>query len=213
MAKSELGESLSAYLREKWPELLLVVIVIGGGGFLIGQTLDLRDRSIRQETRVDTIVAALPDLRTRVAIETIYSPFQSALFVSNPQKLGDAWNTTIQVVNPDLMQISSFKLATVAEADQQAALAALGLVFSSDAQAVTAEAAQSFALSSNYTGQLPRTIDPRLSIISATDPKILEEFLGTIGAQKYSTTSIPPVRNWVDLVDEVTAGNVPLGPR
>lgn len=198
------------FFAEKWPEILILVVIIPGFVGLWWYGWGLNGRMIRQEVRIDGIVAALPDLRTRTAFESVYKPFKSAVIVSKPYMSGGVWYASAHLIDPSKGEVQTYLRAVDGVGDENLAWSVAGSVVSLDKGAISFDVMQDMAVELKVQEFAPSYIDADGSYILYKDAAELQPVLKEMGLAIQGTSSIKNADTWPNLIQAVREGAIQL---
>lgn len=197
---------MGVLIKEKWAEILVLIILIPFVVWSVNNTIDTGARIAVQESRTQQIIASLPELRTRVAHETIYGNFATALLVSDPFMKDSEWMTEIQLLNATNGQVTRYLTKMVDEDDTRQKWAIYGMSMTKDDRAMSFRAMENMATTVQVKTMVPPGIDPDASFVSSVPASEIQGVLGQVGAIERDIESAPGVRNWPSLMDSATTG-------
>lgn len=197
---------MGSFLKDKWPDLVILAITIPFIGAAIIWALDTGERIAVQENRTEQIIASLPDLRTRVAHQSVYEDFRSALLVSEPYHSNDNWLTAIQVLNAETGDVSKYVAKMQNEDDSSKVWEIYGMSMAVDRTAISFSAMGEMATTVQVKDTIPSGINSDASLISNVHASEIEEILTVTGATKIGDDRAPNIRNWPALVNETRMG-------
>lgn len=187
-------------VRRKWAEILILAIMIPSFGFLINFVVNYGERLARQEARTDSIIAALPDLRTRVAFESVYSAFKTALIVSKPYMQNASWKSDIHIVDAEHGKTKKYIVILKGRDDVGPLWTIAGSVQRLDNRAVPFSKMVGMGVTLKFKEYPPTFIDKETSFIVYKSAAKIESRLKYLGFKYNSGASVPKVRTWAKLL-------------
>ncbi|WP_404927139.1 hypothetical protein [Mesorhizobium sp. ORM16] len=196
---------MGEWFKEKWIELLILAIIVPSAIGGITWAFDIGAKLAVQENRTETILASLPELRTRVAHESIYGAFQTAVLVSQPYERNDQWFTELQLLDAANGKVTKFETKMTGPNDTDHVWAVYGKSLAKDPKAANFDAMQNMATTVDLTKMLPPTINSESSFVSYVPADQIETVIKTTGATEQNSIPAPDVNTWPTLLD-ATAG-------
>lgn len=209
-----MAERIGARLSRDWFLLLRDVIAVGALIWILSLSSATESRMAALEKRVDgldlrisRIVAELPDLRTQIAYEAVFSPFGAAVLTLRPVGSGaDGVSETIFLVEAASGTVTQFRLSWT-DAQPGVAMAVAGSLRTLDPRAISiAEEERLAAHLKQRAARLP-AIDPDQSFVLYAPTADVYKQLQKIGAKKVRENSGTPVLNWAQLARVLETSN------
>lgn len=151
------------------------------------------------DTRVSRIVAELPDLRTRIAYEAVFSPFGAAVLTLRPAASGaDGMSETIFLVEAASGNVTQFRLSWT-DAEPGVAVAVAGALRTLDPRAISIAEEERMAAQLKQPASHLQALDVDQSFVLYAPTADVYRQLQKIGAKKLRETSGTPVLNWAQL--------------
>jgi hypothetical protein len=204
---------MAKHLKEKWAELLISALLLPV--FVIVWTMrgDLSkvDGTLDGVVhRVDRIADSLPDLRVRIASEELSRQPKTLLLTSQPQKKGNLWSVTINVLDTIRSKRDIYSLV---EVDQnQAKFTAAGLVYTVASGANSFTEMEKYSSDAKQTKFAPPTVEKSASFVSYTDTGEILANLKRLGYQPQESYLMPSfkIRDWPSTVDALVTGSIKI---
>lgn len=209
-----LAERIWTRLSRDWFRLLRDVIAIGLLIWVLSLSAGTDSRMVALEkrlngldSRVSRIVAQLPDLRSQVAYEAVFSPFGAAVLTLRPVASGaDGMSETIFLVDAATGDVTQFRLIWT-DAQPGVAMAVSGALRTLDPRAISiAEEERLAAELKQPASHLPAIDLDQSFVLYAPTAEILREFQ-KIGAKKVHESASSPVLNWAQLARVLETSN------
>lgn len=197
------------FFKEKWPELFIIVIVLGGFTSLWWQNWAFNERISRQKARTDNIIAALPDLRTRSAYESIYSNFRSAILLSKAREESGKWGMRIRVLDGIKGKASVYKVHVQNPDDLNFNWSLNAIVMQVDAKAINFKDMKSMGITLHYEKFPPDYLVLDSSFVMHVDASQIEGRLRILGAKRVGISTAPKIRTWPMLMDALESSRIP----
>lgn len=197
---------MGEWFKEKWVELLILAVLIPSVIAAVAWAFSTGERIAVQENRTQQILASLPELRTRVAHESVYGAFQTAVLVSKPFLRNDQWYIEVQLLDASGGAVTRFETKMADQTDLSSVWAIYGQSLSKDPRAASFDAMQDMATTVELTKMLPSAIDSKSSFVSYVPASEIEQVIQTTGATRQQRVSAPDVNTWPALVDATTSG-------
>jgi hypothetical protein len=200
------------FLKEKWPELLIVAILLPIAGVVFsmkGDVSKLDGTVIGVVERVQHIADAIPDLRIKVAYEATEMPYKTLILTGKPYKKDNENVVPLNIIDTNT-GTKAIYLVTGTTNSAQTLWALSGVVRTTD------EAANSFTMMEKYSVDAkkpkfsPDNIDKKWSFVVYKDAAVLEDAIQKIGYEKVETGKAPlnsvSLWNWAMTVDALRSG-------
>jgi hypothetical protein len=207
------------YLKDKWPELLIVVVLIPliatilAIGWSMRGALSKIDGTLNGVvTRVDHIAEAIPDLKVKLAYESIEKPFKTLILTGQTYTEGNTLLVPVNIINTSSGNKSIYTAELRDNSDQNALYALSGAVESVDHKAVSLEEMEAYSLETKQSKFAPDNIEKGYSFVVYKDASGVENKLKKAGYHKKASGKAPALAiwNWSAVVDALTSGALTL---
>ena len=190
---------------------ILVPAVLAGGWTL----WNINERLTRVEEGVDglerqvfNIASVLPDLGVGRAYTAIYSPFDSALLVTEPHPATGERKVKVYVINAREQEVVTYEILAENWEDQNLGWSLIENTYDVDASAIRVAEVERFSVELEEPWIAPAYIDKGTSFLIYVDASEIEARLDILGLNRISSSATSDVRTWPELWGAIEAGEV-----
>lgn len=181
----------------------IVLTIVGAAWFLGSKLSSVENHNSALQVRIDAIAEALPDIRVKVAYESVYGPFQSVLLVSDPRPNGDAWTRVIGVYDADSGMLNTFVLPVTAREDDAAVMQIVGRISALQSTSVALDEAEKASVEVNAPMYVSDDLDKGNSYLIRSDAELIIRAVESTGATPDGSTPQVTVTSYSDLFAEM----------
>jgi hypothetical protein len=201
--------TLRGFLKEKWPELLIVAILLPIAGVLFSMKGDVSklDGTVNGVVeRVQHIAEAIPDLRIKVAYEATEMPFNTLILTGKLYKKDNKNVIPINIIDTSTGERALYLAGT--DNSDQALWALSGVVWNTDESANSFTMIEKYSVDAKKAKFSPDTVDKTWSFVAYKKAAVFEDVIQRFGYVKMGTGKVPPnsVSNWSMTVDALRSG-------